>query len=76
MEKKVLNQIQKEDIDLSIIRIIIDSSRLGNEGVQFLCSQELSHITYLNLGKTIDIKLKTKYRKRECFIYREPAGQA
>jgi hypothetical protein len=61
MEKKILSH-EKEDevIDLSIIRIIIDSKGIGNEGLSFLCSQDLSHVTLINLGKTIDIKLITK----------------
>jgi hypothetical protein len=46
-------------VNLGIISIIIDSHRIGNEGLQFLCSQELSHVNHLNLGKTIYIKLRT-----------------
>jgi hypothetical protein len=60
MEKDILNQIKKEKVNLSIIRIIIVSQQIGNEGVQFLCSQKVSHVTHLYLGRTIDIKLRTK----------------
>jgi hypothetical protein len=55
MEKSVLSQINKEVIYLSIWSIIIDDERLDNEGLQFLCSQDLSHVTKLYLGKTINI---------------------
>jgi hypothetical protein len=60
MNGKILKAINKSEVDLSIINIIIDSQRIGNEGMQFLCSQKLSHVTHLYVGKIIDIKLTTK----------------
>jgi hypothetical protein len=61
MEENTLRNITKETVvNLSIISIIIDQKGLGDKEMQFLCSQELSHVTYLYLGKTIDIKLITK----------------
>jgi hypothetical protein len=60
MNENILIAIGRSDVDLSIIRIIIVSKRIDNEGMQFLCSQKLSHVTHLYLGKTIDIKLITK----------------
>jgi hypothetical protein len=60
MKKTILRQINIETVDLSIISIIIDSKGLGNEGMQFLCSRKLSHVTDMKLGKTIDIKAITK----------------
>jgi hypothetical protein len=69
-----LNEIGKSDVYLSIKRIIIDSQRIGNVGLEFLCSQKVSnmvqlqmkghrhscHVNRLLLGKTIAIKLRTK----------------
>jgi hypothetical protein len=55
MEGNILSKITKETVDLSIIRITIDFERIGNEGLQLLCSQKLSHINHLHLGKTMDI---------------------
>jgi hypothetical protein len=60
MNKEILKAIGRPNVNLSIIRIIIGNQRLGNEGMQFLCSQKVSHVTHMNLGKTIDIKLRTK----------------
>jgi hypothetical protein len=60
MKKKVLSKVKQETVILSIKNIIIGSQRIGNEGLSFLCSQKVSHVTYLSLGKTIDIKLRTK----------------
>jgi hypothetical protein len=60
MNEKISEVIDESDIYLSIISIIIDSQGMGNEGMQFLCSQKLSHVNHLYLGKTIDIKLRTK----------------
>jgi hypothetical protein len=39
MNEMILNKIGKSEVDLSIIRIIIDLQRIANEGFQFLCSQ-------------------------------------
>jgi hypothetical protein len=60
MNENILKAIDRPEVDLGIISIIIDDKGLGNEGLSFLCSQKLSHVTSLYLGKTIDIKLKTK----------------
>jgi hypothetical protein len=60
MNEKILEAIGYSDVYLSIRSIIIDSQRIGNKGMQFLCSQKLSHVTKLSLSKTIDIKLRTK----------------
>jgi hypothetical protein len=60
MNDMILEAIDKSEIELSIISIIIGNQRLGNEGMQFLCSRMLSHVTHMNLSKTIDIKVITK----------------
>jgi hypothetical protein len=60
MRENILSKINKEDVNLSIINIIIDSQRIGNEGLQFLCLQKVSHVILLYLGKTIDIKNRIK----------------
>jgi hypothetical protein len=75
MSEKILTGIGKQKVELSIIRIIIDSQRIGNEGMQFLCSRNLSHVTHMNLSKTIDIKAITKSLDRECFTSPEPIGK-
>jgi hypothetical protein len=75
MNEKILEAIASPYVYLSIISLIIDSQRISNEGMQFLYSQELSHVTYLYLGNTIDIKMTTIYLKRECFTSREPTGK-
>jgi hypothetical protein len=51
MSENILTAIGKQKVYLSIISLIIDSQRIGNEGMQFLCSQELSHVTHMYLGK-------------------------
>jgi hypothetical protein len=58
MSNKILSEMGKEDVNLSIISIIIDSQRIGDEGMQVLCFQSLSHVTQLRLGKRIDTKVK------------------
>jgi hypothetical protein len=58
MNEKILKAIDTPDVNLGIISITIGSKQIGNEGMQFLCSQKLSHVTQLSLGKTIDIKLR------------------
>jgi hypothetical protein len=60
MNEKIEKVIGSTKVILSIISIIIGYQGLGNEGMQFLCSQELSHVTHMNLSKTIDIKAITK----------------
>jgi hypothetical protein len=60
MNEKISEVIDESEIDLGIISIIIDDKGLGNEEIQFLCSQKLSHVTVLSMGKTIDIKAITK----------------
>jgi hypothetical protein len=60
MIEKILTAVGRPDVDLSIKSIIIDYQRICNKGLQILCSQQLSHVTYLSLGKTIDIKRGTK----------------
>jgi hypothetical protein len=60
MNEKISEAIKKSEVDLGIINIIIDDKGLGKEGMQFLCSQQLSHVTELSMSKTIDIKLTTK----------------
>jgi hypothetical protein len=59
MSAEILKAIGKLDVYLSIITIIIDSKLIGNEGMHIICSQELSHVTKLRLGKTIEIKKTT-----------------
>jgi hypothetical protein len=56
MNEIILEAIGEKDVNLCVWIIIIGNQRIGNEGLQFLCSQELSHVTRLYLGKTIDIK--------------------
>jgi hypothetical protein len=60
MSEKILEDIAKSEVNLSIINITIGSQRIDNEGLSFLCSKKVSHVIRLDLGKTIDIKLKTK----------------
>jgi hypothetical protein len=67
MNEKILKEIGKSEIDLSIIKIIIGYQRIGNEGLLFLCSQQLSRVICLCLGKTVDIKKTTKSQEREFF---------
>jgi hypothetical protein len=74
MSKKIMNEASNEEVDLCIKQINIDFHRIGNQGMQFLCSQSLSHATKLVLSKTIENKLEIKSVKRGCFIYPEIIG--
>jgi hypothetical protein len=63
-----------KEISLSISHIIRDYQQIDDAGVQLLCSQPLSHITKLYLGKTIENKMATKSVTRGCFISQRSTG--
>jgi hypothetical protein len=63
------------EIDLSIKSIIIDNLHIGNDGMQILCSQPLSHVVKLFLCKNINSKLEMISERRECYTSLRPIGE-
>jgi hypothetical protein len=45
MYEMILTEIGISEVYLCIMSIIIDDQQIGNEGLQFLCFQKLSHVT-------------------------------
>jgi hypothetical protein len=58
MKKKILSEMSNEKVILSIRCLILDNKRIGDKGMEIICSQPTSHVTSFHLGKANDRKMR------------------
>jgi hypothetical protein len=59
----IINEISKEEVCLGMKFIILGSKQINEKEMQVICSQSVSHVLRLSLGKAFNHKMEISYAK-------------